>query len=107
MNNRKTRTLGSKSGYAKKRVQRLNEHSTSHQLLCYAVIFELRNPLLCKAVRSLSDGLMPGLSRFKAFFNSVVIGRLHMFNLPHGVVIYLDIGSCNPANPGKRYLVLL
>ena len=37
------------SGFAKKRVQWLIEHSTSHQLLCYVDSFELRNPLLRKA----------------------------------------------------------
>ena len=39
------------SGFAKKRVQRLIEHSTSHQLLCYVDSFELRNPLLRKAAK--------------------------------------------------------
>jgi hypothetical protein len=37
------------SGFAKKRVQWLIEHSTSHQLLWYVDSFELRNPLLRKA----------------------------------------------------------
>jgi hypothetical protein len=37
------------SGFAKKRVQWLIEHSTSHQHLCYLDSFELRNPLLRKA----------------------------------------------------------
>jgi len=37
------------SGFAKKRVQWLIEHSTSHQLLCYVDSFVLRNPLLRKA----------------------------------------------------------
>lgn len=37
------------SGFAKKRVQWLIEHSTSHQILCYVDSFELRNPLLRKA----------------------------------------------------------
>jgi len=37
------------SGFAKKRVQWLIEHSTSHQILCYVYGFELRNPLLRKA----------------------------------------------------------
>ena len=49
MNNGKTRTPGGNSGFAKKRVQWLIEHSTSHQLLCYVDSFELRNPLLRKA----------------------------------------------------------
>jgi len=39
------------SGFAKKRVQWLIEHSTSHQLLCYIDSFELRNPLLRKAAK--------------------------------------------------------
>ena len=37
------------SGFAKKRVQWLIEHFTSHQLLYYVDSFELRNPLLRKA----------------------------------------------------------
>ena len=43
------RTPSANSGFAKKRVQWLKEHSTSHQLLCYVDSFELRNPLLRKA----------------------------------------------------------
>lgn len=39
------------SGFAKKRVQWLIQHSTSHQLLCYIDSFELRNPLLRKAAK--------------------------------------------------------
>ena len=39
------------SGFAKKRVQWLIEHSTSHQLLCWVDSFELRNPLLRKAAK--------------------------------------------------------
>jgi hypothetical protein len=39
------------SGFAKKRVQWLIEHSTPHQLLCYVDSFELRNPLLRKAAK--------------------------------------------------------
>ena len=39
------------SGFAKKRVQWLIEHSTSHQILCYVDRFELRNPLLRKAAK--------------------------------------------------------
>ena len=39
------------SGFAKKRVQWLIEHSASHQLLCYVDSFELRNPLLRKAAK--------------------------------------------------------
>ena len=46
---RTKRTTGYNSGFAKKRVQWLIEHSTSHQLLCYVDSFELRNPLLRKA----------------------------------------------------------
>jgi hypothetical protein len=37
------------SGFAKKRVQWLIEHSTSHQLLWYVDSLVLRNPLLRKA----------------------------------------------------------
>ena len=37
------------SGFAKKRVQWLIEHSTSHQILWYVDSFVLRNPLLRKA----------------------------------------------------------
>jgi hypothetical protein len=37
------------SGFAKKRVQWLIEHSTSHQLLWYVDSLVLRNPLLLKA----------------------------------------------------------
>ena len=37
------------SGFAKKRVQWLIEHSTSHQLLWLNESFVLRNPLLRKA----------------------------------------------------------
>ena len=37
------------SGFAKKRVHWLIEHSTSLQLLCFIDSFELRNPLLRKA----------------------------------------------------------
>jgi len=39
------------SGFAKKRVQWLIEHYTSHQHLCYVDSFELRNPLLRKAAK--------------------------------------------------------
>jgi hypothetical protein len=39
------------SGFAKKRVQWLFEHSTSHQLLWYIDSFVLRNPLLRKAAK--------------------------------------------------------
>lgn len=37
------------SGFAKKRVQWLIEHSTSHQILWYVDSLVLRNPLLRKA----------------------------------------------------------
>jgi len=39
------------SGFAKKRVQWLIEHSTSHQHLCWLDSFVLRNPLLRKAAK--------------------------------------------------------
>jgi hypothetical protein len=39
------------SGFAKKRVQWLIEHSASHQLLCYVDSLVLRNPLLRKAAK--------------------------------------------------------
>jgi len=42
------------SGFAKKRVQWLIEHSTSHQLLCYVDSFVLRNSLLRKAANRYS-----------------------------------------------------
>jgi hypothetical protein len=41
------------SGFAKKRVQWLIEHSTSHQLLWYVDSLVLRNPLLRKAEKKL------------------------------------------------------
>ena len=43
------RTTGYNSGFAKKRVQWLIEHSTSHQILWYIDSLVLRNPLLRKA----------------------------------------------------------
>jgi hypothetical protein len=43
------------SGFAKKRVQWLIEHSTSYQLLCYVDSFVLRNPLLRKAAKRYSQ----------------------------------------------------
>jgi hypothetical protein len=52
------------SGFAKKRVQWLIEHSTSHQLLCYVDSFELRNPLLRKAAKR-SD-VIPARTRANA-----------------------------------------
>jgi len=39
------------SGFAKKRVQWLIEHSTSHQILWYIDSLVLRNPLLRKAAK--------------------------------------------------------
>ena len=45
------KSTGYNSGFAKKRVQWLIEHSTSHQLLCYVDSFVLRNPLLRKAAK--------------------------------------------------------
>ncbi len=45
------RTTTANSGFAKKRVQWLIEHSTSHQLLWYIDSFVLRNPLLRKAAK--------------------------------------------------------
>jgi len=51
MDNRATtdRTPAGNSGFAKKRVQWLIEHSTSHQILWYIDSLALRNPLLRKA----------------------------------------------------------
>jgi hypothetical protein len=46
---KQTEAHAANSGFAKKRVQWLIEHFTSHQLLCYVDSFELRNPLLRKA----------------------------------------------------------
>ena len=46
---RTKRTTGYNSCFAKKRVQWLIEHSTSHQLLCYVDSFVLRNPPLRQA----------------------------------------------------------
>jgi len=48
---RTDRTPAGNSGFAKKRVQWLIEHSTSNQLLCYVDSFELLNPLLRKAAK--------------------------------------------------------
>ncbi len=45
------RTPAGNSGFAKKRVKWLIEHSTSHQLLCYVDSLVLRNPLLRKAAK--------------------------------------------------------
>ena len=46
---KKLNKLSHNSGFAKKRVQWLIEHSTSHHHLCYVDNFELRNSLLRKA----------------------------------------------------------
>jgi len=43
------RKTGHNRRLAKKRVQWLNEHSTSYQLLCWADSLVLRNPLLRQA----------------------------------------------------------
>jgi hypothetical protein len=42
------RSAACNSGFAKKRVQWLIEHTTSHQLLWYVDSLVLRNPLLLK-----------------------------------------------------------
>jgi hypothetical protein len=44
-------TAAHNSGFAKKRVQWLIEHSTSHQILWYVDSLVLRNPLLRKAAK--------------------------------------------------------
>ncbi len=46
------------SGFAKKRVQWLIEHSTSHQLLWLNESFVLRNPLLRKAANRYKQGVL-------------------------------------------------
>ena len=61
---------GTHSGFAKKRVQWLIEHSTSHQHLCYVDSFELRNPLLRKAAK-----------RWQKILTSVVGKSLVVFEL--------------------------
>ena len=48
------RTPAGNSGFAKKRVQWLIEHSTSHQILWYIDSLVLRNPLLCQARKPLA-----------------------------------------------------
>jgi len=48
-NHGRQESTGGNSGFAKKRVQWLIEHSTSYQHLWYIDSFELRNPLLRKA----------------------------------------------------------
>ena len=48
---RTTRTTGYNSGFAKKRVQWLIEHFTSHQILWCVDSLVLRNPLLRKAAK--------------------------------------------------------
>jgi glutaredoxin-related protein len=49
------RTPACNSGFAKKRVQWLIEHSTSYQHLWYIDILVLRNPLLRKAAKRYSQ----------------------------------------------------
>jgi hypothetical protein len=49
--NNDSRSPAGNSGFAKKRVQWLIEHSTSHKLLWYVDSFVLRNPLLRKAAK--------------------------------------------------------
>ena len=44
------------SGFAKKRVQWLIEHSTSYQHLCWVDSLVLRNPLLRKAANRYGQG---------------------------------------------------
>jgi hypothetical protein len=44
-------STGHNSGFAKKRVQWLIEHSASHQILWYIDSLVLRNPLLRKAAK--------------------------------------------------------
>ncbi len=51
------RTTTANSGFAKKRVQWLIEHSTSHQILWYVDSFVLRNPLLRKAANRYGQAL--------------------------------------------------
>src|SRR5690606_21979537 len=57
------KTTGYNSGFAKKRVQWLIEHSTSHQLLCYVDSLVLRNPLLRKAAKR-SEEIPSGFPRY-------------------------------------------
>jgi hypothetical protein len=45
------RTPAGNSGFAKKRVQWLIEHSASHQILWFIASLVLRNPLLRKAAK--------------------------------------------------------
>jgi hypothetical protein len=59
------------SGFAKKRVQCLIEHSSSHQLLWYVESLVLRNPLLRKAAKR----CMKPLTNF-TFSNDVLIMKL-------------------------------
>ena len=47
------------SGFAKKRVKWLIEHTTSHQLLSYVDSFVLRNPLLRKAAKRWTEDNLP------------------------------------------------
>jgi len=50
-NKKMQKSYQANGGFAKKRVQWLIEHSTSHQLLWYIDSFVLRNPLLRKAAK--------------------------------------------------------
>lgn len=50
-NHDRRESTGGNSGFTKKRVQWLIEHSASHQLLWYVDSFVLRNPLLRKAAK--------------------------------------------------------
>jgi len=60
------KTPAGNSGFAKKRVQWLIEHSTSHQLLCYVDSLVLRNPLLRKAAKRYVRA--KGCADFRNFF---------------------------------------
>ena len=64
------RNTAGNSGFAKKRVQWLIEHSTSHQLLCYVDSFELRNPLLRKAAK-----------RYATFYEDRAKNQINFLNL--------------------------
>jgi len=66
------------SGFAKKRVQWLIEHSTSHQILWYIDSLVLRNPLLRKAAKrvcleSLSESKVSALQKME---DSIIIRRI-------------------------------
>jgi len=55
------------SGFAKKRVQWLIEHSTSHQLLWFIDSLVLRNPLLRKAANRYRQAWKNALKSQKRF----------------------------------------